>query len=189
MPHTTEEIVRDVITGLLHPEFGSIYDPPDGEAYVAYQRGLAEGEARSFHKEKKTMAENENTKADDSVIITSAPDGESFTVSNNPDYVPGTYTHQPTPMTKNDAIVMGVVGVVVAGFVGTIAWFGYKDEQKRAEESRARMAEAKKKREELEAWFEEQRLSGHVVIETADRTYMAIPADAYAKSEVRKRRA
>lgn len=39
----------------------------------------------------------------------------------------------------------------------------------------------------MQAWFDDQRREGKIVIETVDGEYMAIPAEAYAKSETLKR--
>ena len=49
------------------------------------------------------------------------------------------------------------------------------------------LAEAEAKAAELKAWFDHQRHAGRIVIETVDGEYMAIPAEAYATSEVIKR--
>jgi hypothetical protein len=35
-------LISDALTETLHPEFGSIYQEPDGEAYKAYQQGRNE---------------------------------------------------------------------------------------------------------------------------------------------------
>ena len=97
----TEDYVADVVTSILHPELGSIYQPPDGEAYLAYQAGLTEGRAESTRK-KKTMSESSTAKKANApvegVVIDSAkPLGQDY---------------QPRDMTKGEAgFVLVLLGI------------------------------------------------------------------------------
>lgn len=126
--------------------------------------------------------------ADDSVIITEAADGKSFTVSDNPNYVPEPLKvpeYYSESMNKNDVIGLAIVGSLFAAFVGGIGWFSYKEDQKIKAETAARKEEQKRKRAERQAWFDKQRKDGKTVIETWEGEYMAIPNEAYAAAEVR----
>lgn len=91
------------------------------------------------------------------------------------------------PMTKDEKIVFGVIGAIVVGVTGALAWFGWKEEAKRQAEVEERQAEMRRKREERDLWIEEQRNSGKIIIETIDGEYIAIPAEEYAKASVRKK--
>ena len=92
---------------------------------------------------------------------------------------------------KEENIVASLVGLAIVGVVGTLSYFGWKNEQQRQAELDVKhaklMAERDEKRKAREEWFERQRLEGKIVVETADGHYMAIPAEAYAKSESRKK--
>jgi hypothetical protein len=99
--------------------------------------------------------------------------------------------HSKPPVNREDALLGVAISAVIAGAVGALAWFGWKADKERQakldEEHRIKVAELKAKREELEFWFDRQRSEGKIVIETADGEYMAVPAEAYAQSEIRKR--
>lgn len=94
-------------------------------------------------------------------------------------------------LSKDEAVTLAVVGTVIGSVVGVLSYFGWKaDKAKQAkldEEHAVRLAEAEAKAAELKAWFDHQRHAGRIVIETVDGEYMAIPAEAYATSEVIKR--
>lgn len=123
---------------------------------------------------------------DESVEIVPSEDGKSFTVVDTGLPAP-TYVYEPTPMTKNDIIGVSIVGALLAGVVGAVGWFSYKEDKKLKAESAARMAEMKRKREERQEWFDHQRREGRTVIETIDGEYLAIPNEAYTKAEIRKK--
>jgi hypothetical protein len=123
---------------------------------------------------------------DESVEIVPSEDGKSFTVVDTGLPAP-TYVYEPTPMTKNDIIGVSIVGALLAGVVGAVGWFSYKEDKKLKVESAARMAEMKRKREERQEWFDHQRREGRTVIETIDGEYLAIPNEAYTKAEIRKK--
>lgn len=91
------------------------------------------------------------------------------------------------PVTNGEKVLVGLILSAVAGFVGLAAWGGWKSEQKLEAERQERAAEMKRKRAEREEWFDTQRKEGKVVIETRDGEYLAIPAEAYAQAEVRKK--
>lgn len=92
---------------------------------------------------------------------------------------------------SNDNLIASAMALAVVGVIGALSYFGWKGEQERQAELDAKhkiaMDEMAAKRKEREAWFESQRTEGKIVIETADGHYMAIPAEAYAKSESRKK--
>lgn len=176
----TEDYVADVVTSILHPEFGSIYKRPDGEAYLAYQAGLTEGRAESTRK-KKTMSESTTAKKANApvegVVIDSAkPLGQDY---------------QPRDMTKGEA---GFVLVLLAGVL-TAVGFGIRADSKNQVQ---RAAEYKAEREERDAkaaaarkaraeWFDSQRRGCKVVLELLDGSYIAISSEAYAKADIKKK--
>lgn len=170
---TPEQVAAEVRTELLHPEFGSIYQPPDGEAYLAYQQALADVEAEATRRSK--MSEN-NPPVEGTVIESAKPIGVA--------------TEYP-PMSKTEA---GVVAVLVVGFFGGLGWLIKNDiknqeeyERKRAIEREERDQRAEDTRRARTKWFDEQRKGGKVVLELRDGAYVAIPAEAYAKAEIKKK--
>jgi hypothetical protein len=38
-----QDIIKEILTDLFHPEFGSEWKEPDGACYLAYQSGIEEG--------------------------------------------------------------------------------------------------------------------------------------------------
>ena len=126
------------------------------------------------------------TTPDESVIITESEDGKSFTVSENPDYVPApAYVYDSTPMSNGEKIGLSLFGLAFAGFVGAVGYFAHKENKKIEAEAAERQAEMKRKREERAAWFDTQRKEGRTVVETVDGKFLAIPNEAYASAEVR----
>lgn len=106
---------------------------------------------------------------------------EKQTVSASP------FTLEPQAMNTVDKVVFSAFAALAVGILGAASWFGWKAEQKRIEEDEKRKETMKRKRAEREQWFDNQRKSGRVVIETRDQEYIAIPAEAYAQAEVRKK--
>lgn len=96
-------------------------------------------------------------------------------------------------ITKDEAMALAVVGTVIGAVVGTLAYFGWKtDKAKQAKlerEHRTAMAKAEAEASRMQAWFDRVRKDGKIVIETVDGEYMAVPAEAYAKSEIMSREA
>lgn len=92
---------------------------------------------------------------------------------------------------KDDAILTVVVGTVIAGAVGILSYFGWKAEKERQakleEQHQATMEALRAERDEREEWVNRVRVEGKIIVETVDGEYMAIPAEAYAKSEIRKK--
>lgn len=88
------------------------------------------------------------------------------------------------PMTTSEKAVLGGVFAVFTGVLGLLIWAGVKQDQLIAEEEQKRQEEVKRKREERNAWIEEQRKNGRIVLETQNGGYMSISAEAYAKAEV-----
>lgn len=180
MTHSTQEVVEEVLTGLLHPEFGTIYREPDGEAYLAYQAGLTEGRAESTRK-KKSMSESTTAKK-------ASPPVEGVVIDSAK---PLNQEYQPRDMTKGEA---GFILVLFAGVVTAIG-FGIradiKNQEKYSEQLRIereeRDAKAESTRKARAAWFDNQRTSGKVVLELRDGSYIAISTEAYAKAEIKKK--
>jgi hypothetical protein len=96
-------------------------------------------------------------------------------------------TWEPKPMTKGEKQAIGVFVTAMAAFVGVIGWAAWKTEKAEEEKRVERQAEWERKRQEREAWFEQQRLAGNLVVEQRDGTYIAIPAEVYAKAPQRKK--
>lgn len=166
----TEDYVADVVTSILHPEFGTIYNEPDGEAYLAYQAGLTEGRAESTRK-KKFMSEHN-------------PPVEGSVVSAKP-------IDEYTPMSKVEAgVILGVIATVFTA-VGFAIRADIKNEAKFAEEMRAEREERDRKaeatRKARSAWFDTQRRDSKVVLELRDGSYIAISNEAYASAEIKKK--
>ena len=183
MSPSQNEIISEVITDLLHPEFGSIYREPDGEAYLAYQAGLTEGRAESTRK--KTRMKSEVCDKDEYQDAPAHPDGlTALARSANVEYTP-------TPMSKTEA---GIIGVVV---IGVLTGFGFmiradikmqeerEAEYKTKQEERDRKAEATRKARA--EWFDTQRKNGMRILETRDGRYVAISNEAYTKAEIKKK--
>lgn len=91
------------------------------------------------------------------------------------------------PMTSTDKAALGVFTAVITGIVGFAVWVGIKEDKRQAEETEKRNEEMKQKRAEREAWFDEQRNLGNLVVETREGVYIAIPAEVYAKAPTRKK--
>lgn len=91
-------------------------------------------------------------------------------------------------LSKDEAVTYALVGSAIATVVGVLSYFGWKaDKAKQAklnEEHAVRLAAAEARADEMQAWFDTQRRDGKIVIETIDGEYMAIPAQAYAESEI-----
>lgn len=120
--------------------------------------------------------------------IAFTPEGEPY-VAGVADLSPiqGTYVHQPpAPMSSGEKIVLGLITTAAVAGAGVLAYFGIKAEKERAEEVKAEDEKRKQLRWDTEKWFEDKRKDGFVVIETSGGEYMALPAEAYAKSEIRK---
>lgn len=97
----------------------------------------------------------------------------------------------PRPMSKAEA---GVLGTLVLAVFGGIAWAiktDVKNQKEWAAEAKAEREERERKAEETrkarQKWFDDCRAAGLIVVETRDGKYMAIPADAYAKAQVKKK--
>lgn len=92
---------------------------------------------------------------------------------------------------KEENIVAAAITLAVVAGVGVLSYFGWKRDvqvqEKRQAEHKAYMEELAEKRKEREEWFATQRREGKVVIETIDGEYMAIPAEAWQNSEIRKK--
>ena len=186
MTWSLNDIISDVQTGILHPEFGTIYQEPDGEVYLAYQAGLTEGRAE-HNREKKVMSENSNLDPAEYQDAPAHPEGLTPYASDTSYHV-----HvDPRPMTKTE---IGVVAGLVVTIVGAFGWLiraDIKAQEKRHAEYKAETEERDRKAAEAraarEAWFTEQRTAGRIVFETRDGSWMAIPADAYKNSIVKKK--
>jgi hypothetical protein len=178
---TPDEVAAEVRLSLLHPEFGTIYQEPDGEAYLAYQAGLTDGRAESTRK-KKSMSES-NEGSTKPVIST-----ESNLVSTKP-YSPPADEYRPMSKVEGGVIVGVVAAVVTAVVFGIRA--DIKNQEKWAEQQRVereeRDARAESVRKARTAWFDSQRKGGKTVLELRDGSYIAIDNDAYAKAEIKKK--
>lgn len=167
----TEGYVSDVVTSILHPEFGTIYNEPDGEAYLAYQAGLTEGRAESTRK-KKSMSESTTAKPPVEGRVVNAPD-------------------EIRPMTKVEAgVMLTVVGAVVTA-IGFAIKHDIKVQNEREKEYKAereeRDARAEATRKARTSWFDTQRKEKKIVLELRDGSYIAISAEAYAAAEIKKK--
>ena len=163
----TEDYVHDVVASILHPEFGSIYREPDGEAYLAYQAGLTDGRAESTRK-KRTVSET----------TTSSTPAE-------------TSNFTPTPMSKTEAGVWLTVGAAVVTVIGFAIRADIKNQEKYVEEERIRReerdAKAEATRKARSKWFDDQRKGGKVVLELRDGRYVAISNEAWSQAEIKKK--
>jgi hypothetical protein len=106
-------------------------------------------------------------------------------------YEPAVELRASAEMSKVEAGVLVGLAAVVVGGLGWLIRVDLKNQEKRAEELRLEREERDRKAEEArkarEAWFNEQRANGMIVVETRDGKYMAIPAEAYAKAQVKKK--
>ena len=98
---------------------------------------------------------------------------------------------EPRPMNKAEAGVLVTLVLAAAGGLGWLIKTDIKNQELRAAELKAEREERDRKAEEArkarEEWFNKQRAEGKIVVETRDGKYMAIPAEAYAKAEVKKK--
>lgn len=97
------------------------------------------------------------------------------------------------PLTKSEAGLLALMGVVAAGFIGFIGFMSVKDQKayearqaELAEEQAEREREAQAKRDEFDAWVSEQTSSGKVVVHFRVGDRIAIPVEAYKDVEVRR---
>lgn len=97
------------------------------------------------------------------------------------------YTYEARPMTPGEKAFLAGLAVTVIGGFGWLFRATIKEEKKAAAENKERIEAMRRKRAEREAWFDEQRKNGKMVIETREGTYMAIDNDAYMKAEFRKK--
>lgn len=121
------------------------------------------------------------------VIEIPGEDGGTITFDYNSSRTVAPNAFEPQSLNTVDKVVIGAFFSVAVGLVGLAGWFGWKDEQKKTAEYEERQEEMKRKRAEREAWFDKQRKEGKVVIETRSGEWMAIPSEAYAKAEIRKK--
>lgn len=97
------------------------------------------------------------------------------------------FTYEARPLTQGEKVAVGVFVAACAGVVGLIGWAGWKQEKEDQAKREEQQAEWKRKREEREAWLEEQRVNGNLIVEQRDGTYIAIPAEVYAKAPRRRK--
>jgi len=125
--------------------------------------------------------------ADESVLIETAEDGQSFTVRDNPDYTTPPVSYTAEPMSKSEVVGLSLFGAACLAAIGAVGWFGYKADKRLEAEAAEKQAEMKRKREERQEWFDTQRREGRTVIETRNGEYLSIDNEAYAKAEIRKK--
>ena len=95
--------------------------------------------------------------------------------------------HDPHPMSKTEAQVFGVLGLIFVGFVGFVSWADIK--RQRNEEKAAKLREQlrKAKLAEDDDWMEKERQAGNFVIKLSNGDYFSITADAYKGAKRRTR--
>ena len=133
------------------------------------------------------MAESKSTTSKKKAAEAVAKDAEVLYMTEQPDDTIVEFNFEQRPLTKGEKQAVGVMVAACAAFVGFIGWASWKQEQKDQAKRVERQAEWEQKRKDREDWFEAQRVAGNLIVEQRDGTYIAIPAEVYAKAPQRKK--